>query len=151
MTIPHNKPSIIMVGDKYPTPKRKIGHPFFRELALQFVQLGMDVTVIAPCPIYSFSDKSVMIPKTDIYDDNGIRVIQPKFLTLGGRQIGKHINTFALTIKFYTQSVLNSIKSLNSSRPICCYGHFLYPAGYAAQQLANKLNVPSFVSLSESL
>jgi glycosyltransferase involved in cell wall biosynthesis len=106
--------------------------------------------VISPEAIVSVSERHVRLT-TGEFDDEGIRVLQPPFLSFPHYQHGDRFSTKEWTVASYTRAVLSCIPKLRGPKPLACYGHFFYPSGYAATRLAETLGVPAFAAFGGSI
>lgn len=142
--------SVVMVSSTYPTVWRKLGQTYFQSLARELHRQGHDVTVIAPEPVVSVSERRVNF-RFHEFDDDGVHVMQPLFLSYPRFRLGDAFTSHELTTDSFSRSVLSCVPRLAVRKTLACYGHFFYPCGYAVARLAEKLKCVSVAGFGGSV
>jgi len=134
----------------YPSEARPALQVFVRALLLELRGLGVDITVIAPEPLSSLAKRETgfsLAPAREKRD--GLPVHRPRYVALSaiGLPFGLHTARWGSTS--YTRAVVREVERSGKSYDLA-FGHFLYPHGRAAAEIATRLGIPAVVSLGES-
>jgi glycosyltransferase involved in cell wall biosynthesis len=141
--------NILFINGGYPAPNRAIGDPFVQQFVWAMARQGHECSVISPT---SFHERTKgPLPKFFSLEDTAcghkIHVYRPRFISCSSRNLGL-VHTGRWTNTLFVQSVIRTIRTI-SCFPDIIYGHFLYPAGYAAVCAGIELGVPSVVGVGE--
>ncbi len=136
--------SLALVADNYPS-KDNMSLVFVQQLVEQFVDLGVDVTVIAPQSLTkSIVRGEKLRPKdTEVTTNKGnsYKVCRPYFVSTGN-----HLKCMKGVVDYLRKrEILNIIKHIN---PDVIYGHFWHNL-LPVYKYANIHNVPLFVACGE--
>ena len=134
----------------YPSDTRPAHQVFVRAILQELVSLGVDVTVLAPEPVWNLAKASTgfrLPPRFEIRD--GIPIYRPRFLTYSTVPLPFGGSTRAWSDSARARTVLREVNKLTGPFDMC-FGHFLYPHGLAAAQVGTALGVPTVVSMGES-
>lgn len=141
---------IVFVSSNYPSRARPHCGTFVRQLVRSIAIAGIKCSVISPVSIfdrrYGKFDKRISLDY--IGENKGIRVIRPRYISFSNVKI-LSANTDFFTRKSFLYSAYRAL-SLLDSPPTIMYGHFLYPGGYCAVEIANRLSIQSAVAVGES-
>lgn len=136
--------SILIVSNNYPTSTDPVT-PFVEQLVLALSKKGIKVTVIAPFRILKHLIRGTELhPKRrEVYIKGGmpVTVIQPRYLTLGGRF--EKFNLWSAS-----RAVIKAANNLQE-KPDVCYGHFWHWA-YSVFSYAFHGNIPLIANTSET-
>lgn len=141
---------ILLVSNQYPSDGLSGQHTFVSALVQTMTSLGLEITVIAPSPCFSLNKKTFSGLQTKIEKKSGLTIIRPPYLSVGSRYLFKGFNTARLSAFFFKNAVTKALKYVNGNPPVCVYGHFLYPSGFAAAEVGRIMNIPSFFAYGES-
>lgn len=143
--------SILFISHLYPSMARPYSGAFVREYIKAFAQMGIKCTIVSPVSL--FDTRYGALPLKISFDgtENGdyMKIIRQRSISFSNKQI-LSFNTFNLTKDFFLKTVFRSLPHIDI--PVdAVYGHFLYPDGYAAVQVAEKLGIPSFIASGEAV
>lgn len=143
--------SILFISHLYPSIARPYSGAFVREYIRAIANMGVKCTVISPVSIFDvrYGELPAKISFDNTIHNNRIKIIRLRSLSFSNKQIFNY-NTFKLTRKSFLNTVLRSLNHIEISID-AVYGHFLYPDGYAAINVAEKLKVPSFIAVGEAV
>jgi len=141
-----------VITDRYPTEKYPI-NTFLDQLVCQFVDMGIECTVIAPySKILDRLKKNKYAPAyhriQTTKNNKQFHVYSPTFFSLLGRKLLK-INFASIYQKKFERKAYKVIKS----EKIECdaiYAHFIVPSGITAANIGRVLNKPVFIAYGES-
>ena len=137
---------IVIITTSYPSSRDPGAGSFVQKLARDLINLGEKTTVITPLRIWHRLDKEVCgrnagRPEPEIF--------RPRYISCSGKMIPGIGSTFLLTIRNFHAAARRALFKLQTP-PTHIYGHFLYPAGYVAAQLARETGSKSAVGLGEN-
>ena len=136
--------SILIAANNYPTATDPV-HTFLEQLVIAISKRGIRVVVIAPYSIsqHYLRHTELHPSRRDIRIDNGesITVLQPRYITFGGRF--EWFNQWAAQ-----RTILKTARRLNE-QPDICYGYFWH-WGYAMFVYASENKIPLFVHTGET-
>jgi teichuronic acid biosynthesis glycosyltransferase TuaC len=137
----------VITGD-YPSKQQPHVGTFVQQITQAMAQQGTQITVIAPRVLAPgrWHRYSQLAP-----DENEARitVLRPLMLSFSNRSLPWVGSTYRWSVWSFARTIQAVGRRLHPV-PDCCYGHFLYPAGVAAANLAKLLGIPSVVALGES-
>lgn len=139
---------ILFVSGTYPTPSRPAHGTFVREFVRAMAKQGNECTVIRPVRI--FEKKYGPLPPFEIVDQangNAIKVFYPKYISFSSKNL-LFVHTGQFTQHSFNLSVFRVLRKLKLD-PDIVYGHFLYPGGYSAIKVGEKLKIPSIARVGE--
>jgi teichuronic acid biosynthesis glycosyltransferase TuaC len=139
---------IWVVSNNYPTTHRPNIGTFVEGLVAEWVGAGARVGVIAPHPFWSPQTGRFVSGYPDTSPLEEPQVLRPGYLSLSNLRIGP-LSTRRLGLGPFTRSVRGAARRL-PFQPDVVYGHFLFPSGHAAAELARGLGVPAVVAVGES-
>ncbi len=137
---------LLLIASTYPSAQNKGRGAFVYNLVQQLVDLGNEVTVIAPerkSILKLFSNSNI-----DLSFEDKATVYRPSFTSISSINFGI-FNTRILTLKNFVKSARRALKN-SGFKPDLIYGHFMIPAGFASVQIASELNIPSCIAIGES-
>ena len=150
MSVGKNNRFRLLAICNYPSEMRPAHQVFVRALLLELVSLGVDVTVIAPEPLWNLARSRTGFRLPPVLEErDGLKIHRPRYLTFSNIALPFGGTTLRWGVNAYVAAVLDEVQKLTGSFELCL-GHFLYPHGSAASQVAIKLEVPVVVSLGES-
>lgn len=139
---------IVIINGGYPAPVRAIGDPFVQQFVWAMARGGHDCTVINPTSL--LDRRHGPLPEPHSTEDAGggkiVHVHRPRFLSCSSRKLG-WVHTGRWTNAAFTRCAVNCLRSIG--KPDLVYGHFMYPAGYAAVCAGRSVGVPSVVGVGE--
>lgn len=139
---------VALITRGYPSLAEPHQAPFVEVLARGLADQGAVVSVVAPRGLGRGSARRD--PDVDRADrGRGLTVATTRHLSFSRRSLPGGISTFGLTLRSFTRAAGRVVRRL-PERPSVLYGHFLYPSGYAAARLGNRLGIPAVVALGES-
>ena len=136
--------------DGYPSRKDPATNVFVHTLMKSVRKHGVDVSVIAPAPIFSLTrgvNFSTGSRKQETLE--GVPVNRPRYLSYSAKKIPLIGTTLAMSIGSLSSSALR-VAAKEVDRPSVAYGHFLFSGGTCAIKVAEYFSIPSVVSLGES-
>jgi teichuronic acid biosynthesis glycosyltransferase TuaC len=141
-----NANSITFVTETFPVPENPQHATFVKLLIDHLIGIGRRANVIFPQPFIKKTPSNQGCSQQAIHTE--YPVMRPKYFSFGKRQIGPFA-TYRLTNQLFAQS---TVRAMAASVDTCdiVYGHFLYPAGYAARCIARRFQKPCVVALGES-
>lgn len=137
---------IAIVADNYPSEGRPV-YVFVQQLVEQFVDMGVEVVVIAPQSITNSLVRGNKLRNkfSEVYTPNGNKyhVYRPYTITTANKikVVDKIFN------RFRKKSIARIIKEV---QPDVIYGHFWHSA-YNAFDVAKECGIPLFVATGESV
>ena len=136
--------------DGYPSRKEPTRNVFVHTLMKSVKKHGVDVSVIAPDPIFSLT-RGVNYPKHSRKQERleGIPVNRPTYMSYSARKVPFIGSTLRMSIGSLSSSALR-VAAKEADRPSVAYGHFLFSGGTCATKVAEYFSIPSVVSLGES-
>lgn len=143
---------LCIVTDRYPTEQYPI-NTFLDQLVCQFVDMGIECTVIAPySKILDRIKKNKYFPafhrvKTT-KNNKQFHIYSPTFFSLLGRKMLK-INFASIYQKRFERKVYRVIESEKIEFD-AIYAHFIVPSGITAANVGQTLNKPAFIAYGES-
>lgn len=141
--------SLCIIAQRYPDQVAPTVHIFVRKLAWACADMGIEVTVISPIPVYSKKRKEVPeFYKEETQNHHSIKVYRPSCFYFGNRKIGL-IRTGHLSADEMTKTCLKVIEREQLSFD-AFYGHFICISGICVCRLGKVLNKPSFIGFGES-
>lgn len=143
-----NVRSIAIVTHGYPCRSRPIWQAFVKEIAHAFADCGFKVSVIFPNPFHRSllaGDLTEWTEKTT--HGNCVHVYAPRFISLSSKTIFG-FKTIFLTQRNFDKAVERILSNM-VEKPDILYGHFLYMAGCAINQMSLKFGLPAFVGVGE--
>lgn len=131
---------LLVISSNYPSPQAPQVGTFVYKLMQEFVQLGTDITVIAP--------KKLSIKKKEQrhYGQELAKVYRPQKLTFSNKKIGP-FNTYHLTNYFQARAIKKTVNNLNEDFS-GVYCHFI-SSGLHYYQAFPKSKLPLFVAVGE--
>ena len=141
---------LLAITSQYPSSSNPQRGTFVHTLMRDLSRIGNDVTVAAPDKIFSLRNwrRGIRVSATDEVFE-GVKVVRPSYLPFSNRHLFGRLSTYRLTVSNFRRAATRATQSL-SSLPDLCYGHFLYPAGFAATSVATSMGAKSVVALGES-
>lgn len=143
--------SICIITSGFPTPKEPGKYAFVEQLACTWADMGIDVSVIYPIPIFvELFDRNRFYKNTwkkKTQNDKEVSVFCPRYFSASNRNLAG-IDTRNISYKSLQKAILRTIKKLNI-KPDVLYGHFL-PSGCQAAEAGKTLNIPAFCAFGES-
>ena len=140
---------LLTIGN-YPSDNRPAHQVFVRALLREMVAMCVDVSVVAPEPMWNLVKAKTgfrLAPRFERRD--GIPVHRPRYLTYSTIASSLGSGTRSWSVNAHVRAVLREAKKLSGPFDLC-YGHFLYPQGFAAAEVGDALGIPAVVSLGES-
>lgn len=137
-----------IVTTLYPSSSQPHKGTFVEQLAEAMAELGASPLVVAPRP-WRFRRDSELAGFDGSLSATPIPVFRPTYFSFSNRRLVAGISTYRWTVRSFAATV-ERVGASMSEHSDYCYGHFLYPAGYAAFRLAQRWQVPAFVALGES-
>jgi glycosyltransferase involved in cell wall biosynthesis len=134
----------------YPSEVRPAHQVFVRAILRELTTLGVEVTVLAPESLWSLAKVTSgfrLAPRFENRD--GIPVHRPRYLSFSTLSLPVGGQTRSWTVNARARTVLREARRLAGPFDLCL-GHFLYPHGFAAAELADALGLPAVLSLGES-
>lgn len=140
----NNIRSLALIADNYPS-KGNMSLVFVQQLVEQFVDLGVDVTVIAPQSLTKCIVRGEKLRPKDTEvttkKGNSYKVCRPYFVSTGN-----HLNCIKGVVDYLRKrEILKILKHIN---PDVIYGHFWHNL-LPVYQYANNRNIPLFVACGE--
>jgi glycosyltransferase involved in cell wall biosynthesis len=133
----------------YPSPGRPAHQPFVRATLLALAALGTRVSVIAPEPLWHrLRARSGFRLAPRVESPDGLPVERPRYLSWSGWAWRAGGRTRCLTVGAYVRAARHAARAPGAVD--VCLGHFLYPHGVGAAEIAARLGVPAVLSLGES-
>lgn len=143
-------PFRILFISNYPSNTRPSYHVFVHVLLRELANLGAEVTVVAPEPWWNITKAQYQNRLGGRLEQReGVTVHRPRYLPFSRIPLPIGGTTFRLTVNAYAKAVINEVMSIKPEFDLCM-AHFLYPQGFAAAQIAAKLQLPAVISLGES-
>ncbi|MGE4285566.1 MAG: glycosyltransferase [Phycisphaerae bacterium] len=149
------KKRIGIITGGYPSPANPSNYAFVQQLAHAFSRVGVDCTVFSPVNVRK-SVRRARYPYMSIESVEGggqIRVYRPRFIQYWGRgglvRLG-FLNPQLAMLNSFTKSVEKTMSKEGLGFDFL-YGHFLYTGGVSAIRLGNKLGIPAFPGMGESV
>lgn len=140
---------IWFVTNTYPSPDVPQFGTFVASLARSWARMGAEVSVAAPRPFWS-PTRGALAQEGDFEPEpEGLWVDQPSFWSFSNKTLAPGFSTALLSLWSFTRSVRGCRARLPFA-PDLAYGHFLFPAAYAAIQASRGLNVPVVGALGEA-
>lgn len=140
---------ICIISQRYPCEETPTVHVFVQKLAWEMADLGKEVVVISPVPVWSRSLRSVK-RQYEEWTPKGNRLIiyRLRFFYFGERNLfGIRLSRWsAVTMTRSCSDVIKKWKIL----PDVFYGHFICVAGICACRLGRRFDKPSFIAYGES-
>ena len=143
--------NIIIITGGYPTPKDPANHSFLDQLACEWADMGVHITVIYPVPRFvAFQGKnrfykSDWVRKTPRLKE--VHIICPRYMGTSNRKLFG-INTKEISYLGIQKAILNVLENIDE-KPDFIYSHFL-SSGCHAGDLGKKLGIPSYCAFGES-
>jgi len=138
---------VFLIADNYPSSARPWTSVFVHELAYNINTFNADTIIISPESIFNLLKHKQLAPVFELFE--GIPVYHPRYISFSSIYLLGGVSTYRFSVKTYVNTVLRHAMRLNQY-PDICYGHFLYPSGLAAMELASYFKVPAVVALGES-
>jgi len=139
---------IIFIANTYPSRQQPNTGTFIEQIVNAMARQDACLTVLAPQILapgrVSWSKKISQTSNT-----LPVTVFRPLTLSFSNFSIPFIGSTYCWSVWSFLRTV-QSLRRCVDPTSNCCYGHFLYPAGLAALNLARFLNVPAIVALGES-
>lgn len=129
-----------LVTTGYPSHRRSHEGVFVREQVDALTRAGAAVQVVAPWSLNRGTRPRELTGRSSI--------CRPYYLSASARNLGRR-STFPLSVDAFARSAWRGIRPFRASLTHV-YGHFLYPAGYAALRVASALDLPAVAALGES-
>jgi glycosyltransferase involved in cell wall biosynthesis len=141
---------IVFISSNYPSKTRPFQGVFLQNLIREIARNGVQCSVISPVSIFDrrYGKIDPKISIDDSIKNNYVKILRPRYISFSNKKIS-HLNTFRLTYQSFKRTIHDTLPYLDIS-PHICYGHFLYPAGASAVEIACKLDIPSIVAVGES-
>ena len=139
---------IVIITPIYPSPHRMELGTFTQVLARNLVRLGVKTTVIAPTKFW-VPGAELSDGRTGSVDLAEPVVRRPAYLPFSRKRMPIFGSTYRWTVRAFTRAVDRIVQDLDP-RPTHLYGQFLFPAGYAAAGLANKMGIRSAIAIGEA-
>ena len=139
---------LALITSSYPSASGQIGGSFVRQFVLALSRAGVECVVIAPVSVTA--PRNWPLDLRESREQNGgtaVRVLRPRYASFSAKQM-PGFNTARLTLRSFTDCVSRTLRRIDWS-PDLVYGHFLYPAGYAAVRLGDRYGRSSVVSVGE--
>jgi teichuronic acid biosynthesis glycosyltransferase TuaC len=126
----------------YPSESCPAVGSFFRNQVEGLRDAGVDVTVIIPIPyvprmLSTFSTLRRFTDPPVAYQWNGISVLLPRYIRMPHR----------FPLNLVPSAMARATSLVVSKKPDIVHGHFAYPYGIAATQLARRWKVPAVVTV----
>jgi glycosyltransferase involved in cell wall biosynthesis len=141
---------ICIVASNYPTEKRQV-HVFLDNVVTQFVNRGYICNIIAPQSIFSFIVRKKLRREFVSYRTTsaGLKYIvySPLYNVYPALKY-KNIHLSDLSKESFFKAVERTYRKYSMEADLV-YAHF-FQAGIPAVQLAQKLNIPSFIANGEA-
>jgi glycosyltransferase involved in cell wall biosynthesis len=140
---------VAFIDGGYPVPEKAGGDTFVQQFVHAMARQGHECSVIAPvsvCNVASFPLPARFATEA-ISDGKPVEVYRPRQLSFSSRKLGC-IHTGSWSNAMSIHAALREMGRVRW-RPDIVYGHFMYPAGYAAVRAGKKLGVPSVVGVGE--
>lgn len=131
---------LLVISSNYPSPQAPQVGTFVYKLMQEFVQLGTDITVIAPKKL------SIIKKEQQHYGQELAKVYRPQKLTFSNKKIGP-FNTYHLTNYFQARAIKKTVNNLNEDFS-GVYCHFI-SSGLHYYQAFPKSKLPLFVAVGE--
>ncbi len=136
---------VLAVAAGYPTRTNPSSGTFVRAF-VERLRITDHVTVVAPQPQGFLSGRRTSTePEIDACD----RTYRPSYRSYSARKLLPGLSTFPITGRSFKSASLSVAKSLPGEHDLV-YGHFLFPAGAAAAEIAKRLDIPAVVAFGES-
>lgn len=138
---------IAFITGSYPTPGGPSDGTFVQQFVWAMARQGNECSVIKPTSIFARRHGPFQ-PRRKVQDAGGgcsVTVHQPLYLSFSSKDLG-WTHTGRWTQRSSTVVADRTIASL-ARRPNLIYGHFLYPAGYAALKIGRALGCPTVVGV----
>lgn len=132
------KKRIVLISNLYPNPNEKNRGVFIRQLAERLTH-EFDLTVVCPIPWKPkfLRQPAQEVPKVDTV--NGVQVLYPRHIVI------PKMMRFSYGWLMYL-ALLPVLKNLHKQNMVdLISAHWIYPDGFAAMQVAKKLNIPVVV------
>lgn len=140
---------IAFITGNYPSTSRPGEGTFVQQFVWAMARQGHECTVIKPTSL--FARRYGPFPSRKTTEKTGfgneVRVLRPKYLSFSSMDLGR-THTGRWTQQTFKATVENAVACL-PTKPDMVYGHFLYPAGYAAMTAGKRLGIPAFVAVGE--
>lgn len=145
MTTPERQMRVLAVAAGYPTQTNPASGTFVRAF-IERLRFTDRVTVVAPQPRdFLTGRRTSPEPEFDASDET----YRPSYRSFSARNLLPGLSTFPLTGRSFRRTSLSIADSLPGEHDVV-YGHFLFPAGYTAVEIARRSNIPAVVALGES-
>lgn len=145
-----NNPIRLLAICNYPSDTRPAFQVFVRAILLELASLGVNVTVIAPEPLWNLVKPSTKFRLAPTFEKrDGLAIHRPRYVPYSNISLPFGIRTSRWGVNAYFNAVLREVEKSKESYDICL-GYFLSPHGRAAAQIGGRLGIPAVVSLGES-
>lgn len=138
-----NSLKILVAPSSFPCPANTGGGIFVKNLLDEFREQNANIKVLAPQPIHYFI-KNKSAEKS--FDFN-YPVFNPYYLSFSNKRLFS-FSTYRLTCNSFKKSAVSFSRKIDFV-PDIIYGHFLFPGGETAIELAERFDVPAVVALGE--
>lgn len=141
--------NIVIITEFYPATHRQTAGAFTRQFVGSLARHQHNCVVINPVSLlhrkFGNLPNRFLIDRFD--EQTSASVYHPRYISLSSQDLG-FTHTGRWTNALFVRSALKSFLDLPIS-PDIVYGHFLYPAGYAAVCAAKQIGIPSVVGVGE--
>lgn len=146
------KNSIMILANKYPNILEPTTNMFIQQLAWQFADMGLDVSVVCPLPVnINFKYKDIPFIEEENSDSGKtIKVYHPKYISLGQSGSFLQKERVLFTTKMYECAAKKVLDQL-SKKPDYLYSYFLTPTSVVASRLGKQYKIPAFMEHGEAL
>ncbi|MBI9014038.1 MAG: glycosyltransferase family 4 protein [Clostridiales bacterium] len=141
---------ICVISEQYPT-ETSPRYLFVDQLVSQFVDMGIDVTVLNPNSLTAAlirNDKLKPVRWQKHTKKGLIQLECPRFISYSTRRLF-FFNTAKWTLNSFIKVSLRWMKNHHQEFDLV-YGHFIYPSGIVASQMSKKFDLPAFLAYGEN-
>lgn len=141
---------ICVISEQYPT-KTSPRYPFVDQLVSQFVDMGIEVTVLNPNSLTAAllrGDRLKPVKWRKKTKKGVVQLACPRYVSFSSKQIF-FLNTSQWTIRSFIRVCMKWMKKHHHEFDLV-YGHFIYPSGIAANYLSKHYGLPAFLAYGEN-
>ena len=141
---------ICVISEQYPT-KTSPMYLFVDQLVSQFVDMGIEVTVLNPNSLTAalFRGDQLKPVKWRKKTKKGfVQLACPRYVSFSTRQ-KYFLNTSQWTIHSFIRVCMKWMKKHHHEFDLV-YGHFIYPSGIVANRFSEKYGLPAFLAYGEN-